>query len=46
MNLIIDDEESVVMAVRELYELDFGILLVMLLQVGEKLLGITCVDGG
>ena len=43
---MVDDEKTVVVAVGELHELDFGILFVVLLQVGEELLAIAGVDGG
>ena len=46
MNLIVDDEEAVVVAVGKLNELDFGILFVVLFQVGEELLAVAGVDGG
>ena len=46
MNLVVDDKEAVVVAVGELDELDFGILFVVLLQIGEELLAVAGVDGG
>ena len=46
MDFIVDDEEAVVVAVGKLDELDFGVLFVVLLQVGEELLAVAGVDGG
>lgn len=45
MNLVVNNEEAVVVAVRELDELDFGILFIVLLQVGEELFAVSGVDG-
>lgn len=46
MNLVVNDQESVVMAMRELDILNRWILLVMLLEVGEELLAVAGMDGG
>ena len=46
MDFIVDDEESVVIAVGKLDELNSWILFVVLLQVGEELLVVAGVDGG
>lgn len=46
MDFVVDDEEAVVVAVGELDELDFGILFIVLLQVGEELFAVSGVDGG
>ena len=46
MDLVVDDEEAVVVFMRQLDELDFGVLGVVLLQVGEELLVVAGVDGG
>lgn len=43
---MVDDEKTVVVAVGELNELNFGILFVVFLQVGEELFAVTGVDGG
>ena len=46
MDLVVDDQETVVVFMRQLDEPDFGVLGVVFLQVGEKLLVVTGVDRG
>ena len=44
--MVINDQETVVVAMGQLNELDFGILCVMLFQIGQEMFIIASVDSG
>ena len=46
MDLVVDDQETVVVTMRELDKLNLRVLLVVFLEVGEKLLAVAGVDCG
>lgn len=46
VNLAVNDQETVVVAMRELYEFNRGILLIVFFEVGEELLAVAGVNSG